>query len=91
MTNIDLNNKTILITGVAGFIGSYLCKKLLESIDSVKIIGLDSITDYYDVSLKEERLSMLKKLNKDFTFISKSCCSSWSSLFNHKSRSLHSV
>lgn len=66
---ITLNNKTILITGAAGFIGSFLCKRLLESIDGVKIIGLDSITDYYDVSLKEDRLSMLKSLNKDFTFI----------------------
>lgn len=51
------------------FIGSYLCKKLLESVEGVKIIGLDSITDYYDVSLKDERLAMLKKLNKDFTLI----------------------
>ena len=69
MSKILLNNKTILVTGAAGFIGSYLCKKLLESVDGVKIIGLDSITDYYDVSLKEERLAMLKNLNKDFTFI----------------------
>lgn len=66
---LELSNKTILITGVAGFIGSFLCKRLLESIDGVKIIGLDSITDYYDVSLKDERLSMLKSLNKKFTFI----------------------
>ena len=69
MSKVLLNNKTILVTGAAGFIGSYLCKKLLESVDGVKILGLDSITDYYDVSLKEERLSMLKNLNKDFTFI----------------------
>lgn len=66
---LELSNKTILITGAAGFIGSFLCKRLLESIDGVKIIGLDSITDYYDVSLKDERLSMLKSLNKKFTFI----------------------
>lgn len=69
MSKVVLTNKTLLITGAAGFIGSYLCKKLLESIDNVKIIGLDSITDYYDVSLKEERLSMLRNLNKDFTFM----------------------
>ena len=69
MAKITLTNKTTLVTGAAGFIGSYLCKKLLESVDDVKIIGLDSITDYYDVSLKEERLNMLRNLNKDFTFI----------------------
>ena len=67
--NITLTNKTILITGAAGFIGSFLCKRLLESVNGVKIIGLDSITDYYDVSLKDERLSMLNSLNKDFIFI----------------------
>lgn len=67
--NITLTNKTILITGAAGFIGSFLCRRLLESVDGVKIIGLDSITDYYDTSLKEERLFMIKSLNKNFTFI----------------------
>ena len=69
MSKLSLSNKTILVTGAAGFIGSYLCKKLLETVEGVKIIGLDSITDYYDVSLKEERLTMLKNLNKDFIFI----------------------
>lgn len=66
---ITLSNKTILVTGVAGFIGSFLCKRLLETVDGVKIIGLDSITDYYDVSLKDERLVLLKSLNKNFSFI----------------------
>ena len=69
MSKIIISSRTILITGAAGFIGSFLCKRLLETVDNVKIIGLDSITDYYDVSLKNERLEMLKKLNKDFTFI----------------------
>lgn len=69
MANIELKNKTILVTGVAGFIGSFLCRNLLEKLDGVKVIGLDCITDYYDVSLKEYRLNMLKELNKDFTFI----------------------
>lgn len=59
--NISISNKTILVTGAAGFIGSFLCKRLLETVSDSKIIGLDSITDYYDVSLKEERLSMLSK------------------------------
>ena len=59
--DISISNKTILVTGAAGFIGSFLCKRLLETVSDSKIIGLDSITDYYDVSLKEERLSMLSK------------------------------
>lgn len=67
--NISLNNKTILITGAAGFIGSFLCKTLMEQIPSVKIIGVDCITDYYDVRLKEERLKMLSETKGNFTFI----------------------
>ena len=69
MSNVSLNNKNILVTGAAGFIGSFLCKRILDSVDNVRIIGLDSMTTYYDVSLKEERLTMLKNLNKDFIFI----------------------
>ena len=48
----------ILVTGAAGFIGAFLCKKLLETTND-QIIGLDNMNDYYDVSLKEERLKML--------------------------------
>ena len=59
MAKISFENKTILVTGAAGFIGSYLSKKLLETVSSLKIIGLDCITDYYDTSLKDERLKML--------------------------------
>lgn len=66
--NVDLNNKTILITGSAGFIGYYLSKKILEDIDNIKIIGFDSVNDYYDVSLKEWRLEQLSKYD-NFTFI----------------------
>ena len=69
MSIISLSNNTLLVTGAAGFIGSFLCKSLLETVEGIKIIGRDSITDYYDVSLKDERLAMLKNLNKDFTFI----------------------
>lgn len=65
---IDLNNKTILVTGSAGFIGFYLSKRLLEEIRDVKVIGLDSVNDYYDVSLKEYRLDILSKY-ENFTFI----------------------
>ena len=57
----------ILVTGAAGFIGAFLCKRLLETTDD-EIIGLDNLNDYYDVSLKEARLAMLKPFNK-FTFI----------------------
>ena len=57
----------LLITGAAGFIGSFLCKKLLETTDHT-IIGFDNMNDYYDVSLKEERLKMLKN-HPNFTFI----------------------
>ena len=65
---IDLTGKTILITGSVGFIGFYLSKRLLEEIDDIKLIGFDSVNDYYDVSLKEYRLDILNKY-KNFTFI----------------------
>ncbi len=66
---INLKNKTILVTGAAGFIGSFLSKRLIEAYPEAKIIGLDSITDYYDTSLKDERLKMLSDLEGNFTFI----------------------
>ena len=69
MLNISLANKTVLVTGCAGFIGSFLTKKLLETFDGIKVIGIDSMTDYYDVSLKKARLEMLNAENKNFTFI----------------------
>lgn len=59
------SKKVILVTGVAGFIGSNLAKRLLEN--NVRVIGLDNLNDYYDVSLKEERLKMLE--HKNFHFI----------------------
>ena len=57
--NVDLNGKTILVTGAAGFIGSNLVKRLLNDFENIKVIGIDSITDYYDVRLKHERLREL--------------------------------
>jgi len=62
--NVQLNNKTILVTGAAGFIGSNLVMELLRSTETVKIVGLDNMNDYYDVSLKEYRLSEIEKISK---------------------------
>ncbi len=69
MSKISLSNTTVVVTGAAGFIGSYLSKNLLDSDSSIKIIGIDCITDYYDVSLKEERLNMLSNYGDRFNFI----------------------
>ena len=68
MENIDLNGKTILVTGAAGFIGSNLCKRLLKEYDNIKVIGIDNMNDYYDVSIKEYRLDTLFKYDH-FVFI----------------------
>ncbi len=62
--NIDLRNKSILITGAAGFIGANLVMELLRDVGSVKIVGLDCMSDYYDVSIKEYRLAEIDKLAK---------------------------
>ena len=68
MEKIDLSQKTILVTGVAGFIGSNLVKELYNRFSGIKVIGFDSVNDYYDVNLKEYRLTELKNF-KNFTFI----------------------
>lgn len=68
MQAIDLTNKTIFISGVAGFIGSNLAKRFLDEKENVAIVGLDNMNDYYDVRLKEARISELS--DKDnFIFI----------------------
>ena len=67
--NIDLTGKTILVTGAAGFIGSNLVKRLFNDVENIKVIGIDSITDYYDVNIKYERLKEIEALNKDWTFV----------------------
>lgn len=59
MKDLILKNKTILITGSSGFIGSNLAKKLLETVKDIRIIGIDNMNDYYDVKLKEYRLNQL--------------------------------
>ena len=57
--NVTLTGKTVLVTGVAGFIGSNLAKQLYREVSDIKIIGIDNLNDYYDVRLKEERLKEL--------------------------------
>ena len=64
MEKIELNNKTILVTGAAGFIGSNLVKRLFNDLKGATIVGIDNMNDYYDVSLKEYRLNELEKMNQ---------------------------
>ena len=66
--NVDLKSKPILITGAAGFIGANLSKRLLQDFPDVQVIGLDNVNDFYDVRLKEYRLSELTTY-PNFTFI----------------------
>ena len=67
--NVTLENKTVLVTGAAGFIGANLAKRLLNDFAIVKVIGIDSITDYYDVRLKQERLDELNRYGERFIFV----------------------
>ena len=67
--NVNLENKTVLVTGAAGFIGANLAKRLLNDFATVKVIGIDSITDYYDVRLKQERLDELSRYGERFIFV----------------------
>lgn len=65
---VDFDGKTILITGAAGFIGWYLAKRVCEENPQAKVIGFDSVNDYYDVRLKEYRLKDLEQY-QNFKFI----------------------
>ncbi|MBQ0074083.1 MAG: NAD-dependent epimerase/dehydratase family protein [Prevotella sp.] len=67
--NIALEGKTVLVTGAAGFIGSNLVKRLFNDVKDIKVVGIDSITDYYDVNIKHERLAEIESLKKDWVFV----------------------
>ncbi len=67
--NVSLNGKTVLVTGAAGFIGSNLVKRLFNEFPDIKIVGIDSVTDYYDVNIKYGRLAEIEALNRDWTFV----------------------
>lgn len=61
MLKNDLNGKTVLVTGVAGFIGANLVLRLLHDVINIEVVGIDNVNDYYDVSIKEWRLSEIQK------------------------------
>lgn len=67
--NIDISNKTILLTGAAGFIGANLTMRLLKDAPSARIVGIDNMNDYYDPALKEFRLSQIEQLGGNWIFI----------------------
>jgi len=63
--NVSLEKKTVLVTGAAGFIGSNLVTELFNTTEEINIVGLDSVNDYYDVSIKEYRLQEIEKVVSD--------------------------
>ena len=69
MQKIDLKGKTVLVTGAAGFIGANLVIELLKTIEDIKIVGIDNMNDYYDVSIKEWRLKEIEKMDGQWIFI----------------------
>lgn len=68
MSSVDLKGKTIFVTGVAGFIGSNLVKRLYNDVEDMSVIGIDNLNDYYDVRLKEARLKDLSA-HPSFVFV----------------------
>jgi nucleoside-diphosphate-sugar epimerase len=69
MQRIELQGKTVLVTGAAGFIGSNLVIELFKTIEDIKIVGIDNMNDYYDVTIKEWRLKAIEKMNGQWIFI----------------------
>ena len=68
-SNIDIENKTILLTGAAGFIGANLTMRLMQDYPSAKIVGIDNMNDYYDPALKEFRLEQIAKREGNWIFV----------------------
>ena len=80
--NIDLSRKRVLVTGAGGFIGSYLCMELLKKFRDIKIFGIDSMNDYYDVGIKEDRLKRIAG-NENFSFVKGNILSLSSNFYYH--------
>ena len=69
LNNNNLEGKTVLVTGAPGFIGSNLVKRLFKDVKDIRVVGLDSITDYYDVNIKYERLGEIEALGCNWRFV----------------------
>lgn len=67
--NLKLNHSTVLVTGAAGFIGASLVRRLFCDYPDIQIIGIDSMTDYYDVGIKRQRIDHIERLGRNWTFI----------------------